>query len=260
MPARPGRHPPRLLRPGLLTPSRPFDLALETLGSALFLSLRVVFGSRPRKYRALPDLLSAFDIRPVLFIVRHVSDVTCILEAIDRGEPQAAEELLPLVYEELRRLAAAKMARESPGQTLQATALVHEAWLKLAGVEKQSWQNRGHFFTAAAEAMRRILIDKARRKARVRHGEGLQRVDLETIDLAAEDNPENVLAVDEALTRLALEDPVKAELVKLRYFVGLSIPESAEALGISESTAKRSWNYARAWLYNELSSPGDSKS
>jgi RNA polymerase sigma factor (TIGR02999 family) len=189
-----------------------------------------------------------------------MSDVTRILQAMERGEAKAADELLPLVYEELRRLAAGKMAQESPGQTLQATALVHEAWLKLGATEKQNWQNRAHFFAAAAEAMRRILIDKARRKRRVRHGEGLQRVDLDAIDLASEDHPENVLAVDEALARLALEDPTKAELVKLRYFVGLSIPESAEALGISESSAKRYWNYARAWLYNELSAPGNPRS
>jgi RNA polymerase sigma factor (TIGR02999 family) len=205
-------------------------------------------------------LLLSFDILSLLFSFSYVSDVTQILDRVHSGNSKAAEELLPLVYEELRRLAAARMAQESPGQTLQATALVHEAWLKLAGVEKQNWQNRAHFFTAAAEAMRRILIDKARRKARVRHGEGLHHIDLDEIDVASEDNPENVLAVDEALSKLALEDPLKAELVKLRYFVGLSIPESAEALKMSESTAKRYWKYARAWLYNELSAPGDPKS
>jgi RNA polymerase sigma factor (TIGR02999 family) len=198
---------------------------------------------------------SLFDILSVLFRLVYLNDLTHILARVEQGEPKAADELLPLVYEELRKLAAARMAQESPGQTLQATALVHEAWLKLAGVEKQNWQNRGHFFAAAAEAMRRILIDRARRKARVRHGDGLQRVDLETIDLAGEDEPENVLAVDEALAKLALEDPIKAELVKLRYFVGLSIPEAAETLGISESSAKRYWSYARAWLYNQLSAP-----
>jgi RNA polymerase sigma factor (TIGR02999 family) len=184
--------------------------------------------------------------------LRRVSDVTQILERVEQGDPKAAEELLPLVYEELRRLAVAKMAQEVPGQTLQPTALVHEAWLRLAGSEKQSWRDRRHFFGAAAEAMRRILIDNARRKGRVRHGKGLVRVDLDQVDLAIQAEDESLLAVDEALSKLAAEDPAKAEFVKLRYYVGLSIPEAAQALGLSESTAKRYWNYARAWLYHEL--------
>jgi len=181
-----------------------------------------------------------------------VSDVTQILERVEQGDAKAAEELLPLVYEELRRLAVARMAQEVPGQTLQPTALVHEAWLRLAGSEKQSWRDRRHFFGAAAEAMRRILIDNARRKGRVRHGKGLVRVDLDQVDLAAQAEDESLLAVDEALSKLAAEDPAKADLVKLRYYVGLSIPEAGRALGLSESTAKRYWNYARAWLYHEL--------
>ena len=181
-----------------------------------------------------------------------MSDVTRILDRVQQGDPKAAEELLPLVYEELRRLAAARMAQEAPGQTLQPTALVHEAWLRLAGSEKQSWRDRRHFFGAAAEAMRRILIDNARRKGRVRHGKGLVRVDLDQVDLAIQAEDESLLAVDEALSKLAAEDPAKAELVKLRYYVGLSIPEAGQALGLSESTAKRYWNYARAWLYSEL--------
>ena len=182
----------------------------------------------------------------------RVSDVTRILDRVEQGDPKAAEELLPLVYEELRRLAAARMAQEAPGQTLQPTALVHEAWLRLAGSEKQSWRDRRHFFGAAAEAMRRILIDNARRKGRVRHGKGLVRVDLDQVDLAIQAEDKSLLAVDEALSKLAVEDPAKAELVKLRYYVGLSIPEAGRALGLSESTAKRHWNYARAWLYSEL--------
>ena len=165
-----------------------------------------------------------------------MSDVTRILDRVQQGDPKAAEELLPLV----------------PGQTLQPTALVHEAWLRLAGSEKQSWRDRRHFFAAAAEAMRRILIDNARRKGRVRHGKGLVRVDLDQVDLAIQAEDESLLAVDEALSKLAAEDPAKAELVKLRYYVGLSIPEAGQALGLSESTAKRYWNYARAWLYSEL--------
>jgi RNA polymerase sigma factor (TIGR02999 family) len=149
-------------------------------------------------------------------------------------------------------LAAAKMAGEAPGQTLQPTALVHEAWLRLAGAQHQQWNSRGHFFAAASEAMRRILIDNARRKARVRHGKDLVRVDLDSVDVALETEPDTLLAMDEALDRLARRDPLKAQLVKLRYFVGLSIPEAGRTLGLSESTAKRYWAFARAWLYNEL--------
>ena len=183
-----------------------------------------------------------------------MSDVTLLLNRAEQGDPRAAEELLPLVYEELRKLAAAKMASEAPGQTLQPTALVHEAWLRLAGSQSQQWTGRGHFFAAAAEAMRRILIDNARRKSRVRHGKGLVKVDLDSVDVAIESEPETLLAVDEALARLAETDPLKAQLVKLRYFVGLSIPEAGRAMELSESTAKRYWTFARAWLYDELKS------
>jgi RNA polymerase sigma factor (TIGR02999 family) len=181
-----------------------------------------------------------------------VSDVTRILDAIQRGNARAADELLPLVYEELRRLAAHKMAHENPGQTLQPTALVHEAWLRLVDSTEQRFNSRGHFFAAAAEAMRRILIDNARRKNRVRHGKGLTRVDLDQINLAVETEADTLVRVNEALDKLAAEDRLKAELVKLRYFVGLNIPEAGQALGLSESTAKRYWAYARAWLYDEL--------
>jgi len=165
---------------------------------------------------------------------------------------QAGADLLPQVYEELRRLAAHKLANEAPGQTLQTTALVHEAWLSLAGNGDSQWQNRSHFLAAAAEAMRHILIDRARRKNRLRHGKGLTRVNLENVDLATSADDETLLRIDEALTKFAAEDPVKAQLVRLRYFVGLSIPEAAAAMGMSESTAKRAWAYARAWLYDEL--------
>lgn len=163
-----------------------------------------------------------------------------------------AAELLPQVYEELRRLAAHKLANETPGQTLQTTALVHEAWLRLAGKKDSQWQSHYHFLAAAAEAMRHILIDNARRKNRVRHGKGLVRVNFESVDLASQTDGDTLLRVDEALRKLALEDPVKAELVKLRYFAGVSIPKAAAALGLSESSAKRAWAYARAWLYEEL--------
>jgi RNA polymerase sigma factor (TIGR02999 family) len=183
-----------------------------------------------------------------------MSDVTRILDRVQQGEARAAEELLPLVYDELRKLASAKMAHEAPGQTLQPTALVHEAWLRLTDSNRQQWEGRSHFFAAAAEAMRRILIDNARRKNRVRHGKGLVRVDLQRVDVASEADDDTLLAVDEALTRLAETDPVKAELVKLRYFVGLSIPDAGRALALSESTAKRFWAFARAWLYDELKS------
>ena len=180
-----------------------------------------------------------------------MSDVTCLLDAIGRGDPKASEKLLPLVYQALRRLAAAKMARESPGQTLQPTALVHEAWLKMVGQQNRDWQGKNHFFGAAAEAMRRILVDNARRKKAARHGGGLQKVELEEVE-AASANDEQVLAVHEALEEFAKREPQKAELVKLRYFVGMTVEEAAAVLGISEGTAKRHWAYARAWLYEEI--------
>lgn len=181
-----------------------------------------------------------------------MSDVTQVLHAIEQGDPKAADELLPLVYEELRKLAAAKMAREAPGQTLQPTALVHEAWLRLAGPESSRWDSRAHFFGAAAEAMRRILIDKARRKQALRHGAGQQRLDIQDIEIAAPGPDDQLLAMNEALDRLAAQDKPKAELVKLRYFAGLSIEEAAGVLNISEATAKRWWAYARAWLFAEI--------
>jgi RNA polymerase sigma factor (TIGR02999 family) len=180
-----------------------------------------------------------------------MSDVTRILDAIGQGDAQAADQLLPMIYQELRRLAALKMASETPGQTLQPTALVHEAWLKLVGQEDRKWQDKNHFFAAAAEAMRRILVDNARRKRTQRHGGEHQRVGLEEVNLAVE-NDEQLLAVNDALERLAAKDNEKAELVKLRYFVGMTIEEAAQVLGISEGTAKRHWAYARAWLANEM--------
>jgi RNA polymerase sigma factor (TIGR02999 family) len=181
-----------------------------------------------------------------------VSEVTQILERAEQGDTHAAAELLPLVYEELRRLAAAKMANEAAGHTLQPTALVHEAWLRLAGSRAEHWNSRGHFFGAAAEAMRRILIERARKKARVRHGGKLERVELEHVTVAAQDCDEIVLLINEALEKLAAESPQKAEIVKLRYFVGMEHAEIAEALGIAEPTVRRHWAYARSWLYAEL--------
>jgi RNA polymerase sigma factor (TIGR02999 family) len=169
-------------------------------------------------------------------------------------EFQTTEQLLPLVYAELRRLAAHKMASENPGQTLQPTALVHEAWLKLGGEQSRQWQNRNHFFAAAAEAMRRILTDNARRKLRVRHGGGQRRVELEDHATAIDSEPDHILAISDALEKFAKLDPQRAELVKLRYFVGLTFAEAAEVLGISEPTAKRYWSFARAWLYEEIRS------
>ena len=180
-------------------------------------------------------------------------EVTRILSAIGQGDPQAAEQLLPLVYDELRRLAAEKMAQEKPGQTLQATALVHEAYLRLVDVkEAQQWNSRGHFFAAAAEAMRRILINRARGKNRVKHGGHLRRLDLDKIEIAADTADDDLLAVDEALERLAGENKTCAELVKMRFFSGLSLADAAAALGISASTADRYWSYARAWLFEAL--------
>lgn len=181
-----------------------------------------------------------------------MSQLTVILERIEQGDPHAANELLPLVYEELRKLAAQKMMHESPGQTLQATALVHEAWLRLGGDHQPEWRNRAHFFAAAAEAMRRILIDNARRKKFLRHGGGVERVPLDGLELAARMADEQLLALHEALDRLAEHDAQKAELVKLRFFAGLTNEQAAQVLGISEPTVKRHWAYARAWLFREM--------
>ena len=202
-----------------------------------------------------------------------MSDVTRLLSQIDSGDPAAAEQLLPLVYNELRKLAAAKLAHEKPGQTLQATALVHEAYLRLVGpgVGSQesgvgavdshrtdsrypdSWHSRGHFFAAAAEAMRRILVERARRKLRLRHGGGHQRVDLDSQAEIGDDADDDIVALDEALQRLEQDEPDAAAVVKLRYFAGLTIEEAAQALNISVRTANRHWAYARAWLYQQLS-------
>lgn len=182
-----------------------------------------------------------------------MSDFTRILDAANQGDPKAAEELLPLVYDELRKLAAARMANEMPGQTIQPTALVHEAWLRLVGQDGQAqFNNRAHFFGAAAEAMRRILIENARRKNAARHGGDQQRVDIQDIDLRAAAPPDELQALNEALNRFAIENPIKAELVKLRYFVGLTLEETAEILGVSPATAKRQWTFARAWLHAEI--------
>ncbi len=181
-----------------------------------------------------------------------MSDVTRILNAIEQGDAQAADQLLPLVYEELRRLAAAKMSHEPPGQTLQATALVHEAYIRLVGSEAQNWSGRTHFLAAAAEAMRRILIDNARRKQRLKRGGDQKKVDLDDAEFAIEAPSEDLIALDEALTKLASMDNVKADLVKLRYFAGLTLEQAAGVLELPERTAKRYWAHARAWLYREI--------
>jgi RNA polymerase sigma factor (TIGR02999 family) len=185
-----------------------------------------------------------------------MSEVTRVLASIEQGEPHAAEQLLPLVYNELRKLAAQKLAQEKPGQTLQATALVHEAYVRLVGTSPESaagvWEGRAHFFAAAAEAMRRILVEKARRKRRPKHGGGLPRVDIELANIVSPMPDEDLLALDEAMTRLAAEDPVRARLVQLRFYAGLSNEEAAKVLGISGVTAKRYWRYARAWLHREV--------
>lgn len=181
-----------------------------------------------------------------------MSDVTRILDRVHQGDSKAAEELLPLVYDELRKLATAKMANEAAGHTLQPTALVHEAWLRLVQTPDQTWQNRAHFFRTAAECMRRILIDHARRKQQVRHGGGLERVSLEGLDLADDHDGQRLLQVNEALDRLALQDATKAEIVKLRFFAGLENREIAEMLGISERTVERAWRFAKAWLLAEF--------
>jgi len=182
-----------------------------------------------------------------------MTDVTRILSQIESGDPAAASQLLPLVYQELRKLAAAKLSKETPGQTLQPTVLVHEAYLRLVDVdESQHWHGRGHFFAAAAEAMRRILIENARRKQSKRNGGGRRRLDLDALNPGSLDRDEELLALDEALTRLDERWPEKAKLVELRYFAGMTIPEAALAMGISHATAERYWTFARAWLYAQL--------
>ena len=183
---------------------------------------------------------------------RGASNVTQILNAIQRGDLEAADELLPIVYDELRRLAARKLSQEKPGQTLQATALVHEAYIRLVGSHDPGWENRGHFFAAAAEAMRRLLVDRARRKKRLRRGGAWERVGLDVAELTVDGPSEDLLALDQALEKLADKHPVDGEVVKLRYFAGLSNDQVAEALGISPRTARRRWQYARAWLLREL--------
>ena len=181
-----------------------------------------------------------------------MTPVTQILQRVQAGDLAAGEALLPLVYDELRRLAAAKMAHEAPGQTLQPTALVHEAWLRLGGDAQPAWENRAHFFAAAGEAMRRILIEKARRRKRIRHGGGQGRANLDDVEIAAPEDDERLLAIHESLDKLAAEDPVKADVVKLRFFVGLTDRETAESLGISERTVERHWAYAKAWLLRAI--------
>jgi RNA polymerase sigma factor (TIGR02999 family) len=183
-----------------------------------------------------------------------VTDVTRILNAIEKGDAKATDELLPLVYGELRLLAAQRLSHEKPGQTLQATALVHEAYLRLVGDEPPSWNNRGHFFAAAAEAMRRILVESARRKQRLKHGGECNRVELDAADISTDETPDDLIAVDEALVKLAEVDRIQCDLVKLRFFAGLSNEQAAQVLGISPPTAKRYWRYARAWLYREVRS------
>jgi RNA polymerase sigma factor (TIGR02999 family) len=192
-------------------------------------------------------------------VTTTLTGVTQILASIEQGDPHAAEQLLPLVYDELRRLAAQKMAHEQPGQTLEATALVHEAYARLiTGCADQHWNSRRHFFAAAAEAMRRILVENARRKGRIKHGGGLERVEFDMLELVGKAPDDRLLALDEALSELEAREPPKAELVKLRYFAGCSLDEAADILGISRTTAKRYWVYARAWLFAEIRESGAS--
>jgi len=181
-----------------------------------------------------------------------MNEVTRIINAIEQGDARAADRLLPLVYDELRRLASQKMSREEPGQRLQATALVHEAYIRLVGEQAQNWESRTHFFAAAAEAMRRILIDNARRRKSLKRGGGRQRLDLDNVAILDDGGSDDILALDEALRKLAENDKVKADLVKLRYFAGLTMGQTAEMLGISRSTAGEYWAYARAWLLLEI--------
>jgi RNA polymerase sigma factor (TIGR02999 family) len=191
-------------------------------------------------------------------MLSNMSDITRILSAIEEGDSRAAGQLLPLVYDELRKLAAARMLAEAPGQTLQPTALVHEAYVRLVDVEKaQRWDSRGHFFAAAAEAMRRILVDRARAKGCDKRGGQFQKLDIDAIDLITTVAPDQLLMIDEALAKLTADDPIAARLVELRYFAGLSIAEAGAAIGLSTATAYRLWNYARAWLYSQLIDSAD---
>ncbi|HXJ57056.1 MAG TPA: sigma-70 family RNA polymerase sigma factor [Verrucomicrobiae bacterium] len=202
-----------------------------------------------------PDEIGAgavIDIFQISDSILAVSDVTQILQRVEHGDLKAAEELLPLVYEELRRLAAHKMSLQPPGQTLQATALVHEAYLRLVGNEEKRWESRRHFFSAAAEAMRHILIDRARRRLRVRHGENVEKVPLDEVEISAPANDEIVVALNEALEELQRASPEQAEIVKLRFFVGLTEPEIAEVLHLSERSVQRHWSYAKAWLFDRI--------
>lgn len=188
-----------------------------------------------------------------LCFVKTMSDVTLMLEAISAGDSQASEQLLPVVYDELRRLAAARMAQEAAGHTLQPTALVHEAWLRLVGGQNQSWQNRAHFFGAAAEAMRRILIELARRKSRIKRGSGQVLLDIADLDVAAALPDDKVLLVDEALEQLKLEDPEKAKIVMLKFFAGLTNEQLARIMNVNERTIRRQWEFAKAWLFDRIS-------
>ena len=200
----------------------------------------------------MQDLCSGFSRERLFDNFRCVSDVTQILERVEQGDGKAAEELLPLVYEELRKLAAYKMAQEQAGQTLQPTALVHEAWLRIIGQQQQRWENRKQFFIAASETMRRILVDRARKRQAIRHGGDLQRVELESVELPIESEPEHLLRIHEVLDELAAEEPTRAEVVKLHCFVGMSLVEIAEVLNVSEKTVQRYWAYAKAWLRHKL--------
>ena len=219
---------------------------------------RLAFGSTRRGLGQFPvpetgtGTLSTLSLVSCASTLACMSDVTRILDRAQSGEPKAAEELLPLVYEELRKLAAIRMANEPAGQTLQATALVHEAWLRLVGPEAPVWSNRYHFFAAAAEAMRRILVEHARRKKSLKRGGDAQREPFDESILVLTAPPDELLAVHEALDKLAVEDSPAAELVKLRYFVGMTMEEAATAMGLAPRTAERLWTYARAWLYEEL--------
>jgi RNA polymerase sigma factor (TIGR02999 family) len=185
-------------------------------------------------------------------LCEDMSDATVLLTAVEQGDPKAADELLDLVYQELRRLATSRMAQEAPGQTLQPTALVHEAWLRLVGAKNPKFENRAHFFSAAAEAMRRILIDRARRKLTQRHGGGCERVPLEEQELAAPDADQQMLAVHDVLDKLAMKHPAQAEVVKLRYFVGMTYEEVAQVLGVSVATVGNYWTFARTWILHEI--------